>query len=80
MGNLNLYESRLRSVIVSDKRENPVRIERVLKSELLNVIQNYFEVCSDNVDFSILIRDDGRYDLQLNVVSRSIKFANSFEN
>ena len=80
MNDLKLYENRLRSMIVSDKRENPVRIERVLKSELVNVLQNYFDISHDDVDLSIIIRDDGRYDLQVNAVSRNIKFANSFEN
>ena len=80
MSNLKPYENRLRSLIISDKRENHNRIERVLKAELVNVIRNYFDVCMDDIDLSILIRDDGCYDMQLNAVSRSIKFANSFDN
>lgn len=80
MKNLTICENRLKNIIVSDKRENPIRIERVLKSELLNVIKNYFEVTSDDLELSILVRDDGRYDVQMNVLSRAIRFANSFEN
>jgi len=80
MNNLNICENRLKNIVVSDKRENPIRIERVLRAELMNVIRNYFEVSSDDLDLSILIREDGRYDLQLNVISRTIKFANSFDN
>lgn len=73
-------EDRLKNVIVSDKRENPIRIERVLKAELYNVIRNYFEVSNDDIDLSIIIREDGRYDLQLNAKSRVIKIANCFDN
>lgn len=80
MNNLKICENRLKNVIVSDKRENPMRIERVLKAELLGVVSNYFDVNGDDIDLSIIIRDDGWYDLQLNVISRNIKFANSFEN
>lgn len=72
--------TRLKNVIVSDKKENPMRIERVLKAELAHVIKNYFDVSNDDIDLSILIREDGRYDLQLNVISRAIRIANSFDN
>ena len=80
MNSLIKCENRLKNIIVSDKRENPCRIEKILKSELINIVKNYFEICSDEVDLSILIRDDGRYSIQLNVLSRSIKFANSFDS
>ena len=79
MNNLKVCEDRLRNVVVLDRRENPIRIERVLKSELVGVVKNYFEIDSDDVDLSIMIRSDGRYDLQLNVLSKSIKFVNTFE-
>ena len=80
MKNLVMCEDRLKNMIVSDKRENPIRIERILKSEILGVMRNYFEVSSDDLDLSILIRKDGKYDVQINLLSRAIKFANTFEN
>jgi len=80
MNSLIKCENRLKNIIVSDKRENPCRIEKILKSELMNIVKNYFEITSDDVDLSILIRDDGRYSIQMNVLSRAIKFANSFDN
>ena len=80
MSNLVVCENRLKNILVSDKRENPVRIERVLKSELLNVIKNYFEVACEDLMLDILVREDGKYDIQMNVVSRAIKIANTFEN
>ena len=73
-------QDRLKNVLVSDKRENPIRIERVLKSELIGVMRNYFEIASDDVSLDILIRNDGKYDIQLNVVSRAIRIANSFDS
>ena len=80
MNNLVVCEDRLKNMLVSDKRENPIRIERVLKSELINVMKNYFEISSEDLTLDILVRDDGKYDIQINVVSRAIKFANTFEN
>ena len=80
MNNLVVCEDRLKNMLVSDKRENPIRIERVLKSELINVMKNYFEIASEDLVLDILVREDGKYDIQMNVVSRAIKFANTFEN
>ena len=80
MKSLIKCENRLKNLMITDKRDNPVRIERLLKAELINVIRNYFEVNSDNVDLSIIINEKGLYDIQLNLVSRAIKFVRTFEN
>lgn len=70
--------SRLKNLIASDRKENPVKIEKLLKSELVNVMRNYFEISMDNVDLSILINKDGWYDIQLNVLSQTLSIANTF--
>lgn len=76
--NLTLLENRLKNIIISDKKENPSKIEKVLKSEIINVLKNYFEITSEDVNLNILINKDGLYDIQINFVSRSIKIANVF--
>lgn len=70
--------SRLKNLIASDRKENPVKIEKLLKSELVNVMRNYFEISMDDVDLSILINKDGWYDIQLNVLSQTLSIANTF--
>ena len=80
MNKLVVCEDRLKNILVSDKRENPIRIERVLKAELIGVIRNYFEITSDDVALDIIVRNDGKYDIQLNAVSRAIRIANSFDS
>lgn len=70
--------SRLKSLIASDRKENPVKIEKLLKSELVNVMRNYFEISMDDVNLSILINKDGWYDIQLNVLSQTLCIANTF--
>lgn len=76
--NLSLLENRLKNIIISDKKENPSKIEKVLKSEIINVLKNYFEISSEDVNLNILINKDGLYDIQINFVSRAIKIANVF--
>lgn len=70
--------SRLKNLIASDRKENPVKIEKILKSELVNVMRNYFEISMDDVNLSILINKDGWYDIQLNVLSQTLCIANTF--
>lgn len=78
MRDLANLENRLKNIIVADKKENPDKIERLLKSEIMNVLKNYFEITSEDVSLSILINDDGKYDLQINAISGFLKIAHTF--
>lgn len=71
-------DERMRNIIVSDKHENLEKIERILKAECLNTLRSYFEISSDDLNVNIMINENGKYDLQINAISRSIKFAKSF--
>ena len=77
MNNKDL-KNRLKNIIVADKKENPEKIERLLKSEIMNVLKNYFDITSEDVSLSILINDDGKYDLQINAISSFLKIAHTF--
>lgn len=78
MRDLANLENRLKNIIVADKKENPEKIERLLKSEIINVLKNYFDITSEDVSLSILINDDGKYDLQINAISSFLKIAHTF--
>ena len=78
MRDLANLENRLKNIIVADKKENPEKIERLLKSEIMNVLKNYFDITSEDVSLSILINDDGKYDLQINAISSFLKIAHKF--
>lgn len=78
MKDLVNLENRLKNIIVADKKNNPEKIERLLKSEIMNVLKNYFDITSEDVSLSILINDDGKYDLQINAISSFLKIAHTF--
>lgn len=78
MRDLANLENRLKNIIVADKKENPEKIEILLKSEIMNVLKNYFDITSEDVSLSILINDDGKYDLQINAISSFLKIAHTF--
>ncbi len=73
-------ENRLKNMIALDKNEEPEKIIKVLKAEVVNLLKNYFEITSEDVETSILVNSDGKYDLQINAVSNTIKIANTFSN
>ncbi len=66
-------ENRLKNMIALDKKEEPEKIIKVLKAEVVNLLKNYFEITSEDVETSILVNSDGKYDLQINAVSNTIK-------
>ena len=74
-----MCENRLKNIIVADKQENPIKIKKVVRAEILQVVRNYFDVSMDDVDFDIVITDDGFYNISIDIVSRNMKFANSFD-
>lgn len=69
---------RLRSIINSDRKENPYKIEKVLKAEIINLLKNYFEINSDDFTFSLIINKNGDYDVQINFLSKRCITANVF--
>ena len=78
MGKLVRCEDRLKNMMIIDKKENPARIERVLKSEILNVLKNYFEITGEDVDVVLSVGENGRYVFSVTGESRSIKIARLF--
>lgn len=71
-------EDRLKNIVVVDKKENPQRIERLLKSELLYVLKNYFDVTYEGLEVSVCVDNNGEYNLNVFLKSKSIKVAKCF--
>ncbi len=69
---------RLKNIISSDRQENPLKIEKLLKAEMLNLLRNYFDISQDDLSLSILINKDGKYDIQINFLSNKCIIANVF--
>ena len=43
-------ENRLKNMIALDKKEEPEKIIKVLKAEVVNLLKNYFEITSEDVE------------------------------
>ncbi len=67
---------RLRGVLVQDKKENPLKIINVLKSEILYVLQNYMEISAEDMDFDIAVNSAGKYVVNFQANVNRLKVAN----
>lgn len=69
---------RLKNIIVADKSENPQKVERVIKSELLHTLNNYFDLAYDDLQVDICVNEKGNYILSLVCESKNLKTFKSF--
>ena len=66
-------QERLRSVLVSDKEENPNKILSVLKSDVLNVLKQYMEISGEDLSVDVTINQFGQFVFSANATSRRLK-------
>ena len=66
----DIGRKRLEKVLVKDKTEDPKRLAEILKSDVLNLLQNYMEVENLNVNFNVGL--DG-YKFSIDVEAKRIK-------
>lgn len=68
---------RLKKVLISDKHFNPERIEEVMKSDMLNILQNYTDVEGENLNFTIEVNPLGGYNIKVDASCSRLKFLGS---
>ena len=66
----DIEERRLEKVLIKDKSENPDKMQILLKSDLLKLLQNYMEISDLELDFNV--SSDG-YKLYVNAESKRLK-------
>lgn len=66
----DIGSKRLEKVLVKDKTEDPKRLAEILKSDVLNLLQNYMEV--ENLDINFDVGLDG-YKFSIDIEAKRIK-------
>ena len=69
--NVSKGEERLRQVLIFDK--SSVNIEHVLKSDLLNVLNNYMDLNSDELKLKIDVDQFGFFEIKVYAKTRRLK-------
>ena len=78
MNEIMRCEDRLKSMIVLDKQETPQKINKIIKSEVLFVLKNYFDMSAEDLSVDIEVSSSGKYQLSIRGESRDIKIAHVF--
>ncbi len=60
MNNL-LATTRINNLIKADKKDNPEKLIKLIKSEVVYVLKNYMEINADDVKMDIGIDNMGKY-------------------
>ena len=76
MGQLAVIDSRLKQMLINDKKDNPNKIIGLIKSEIFFVLKNYMDIKIDDIQFDIGIDNNGKYLLSLNAEVARIYVAN----
>ena len=66
----DISSKRLEKVLVKDKTEDPKKLAEILKSDILNLLQNYMEVEKLDVNFDVSL--DG-YKFSIDIEAKRIK-------
>ena len=66
-------KNKLMQVLISEKRFDPQKIDRVLESDLYKVIKNYMDIDREDIRTQLVLEDDGCYVLRCKVRARRIK-------
>lgn len=74
----NNYEERLKNVLISDKKENPEKIKKIIKAEILYLMRNYFTIDSEDLNVDIIVSDSNKYMVDINFTSNTILSAKTF--
>ena len=65
-------------MIIADKQNTPQKINKLLKSEVLFVLKNYFDVASEDVNVDIGVDEFGKFNITISADARSMKVAHVF--
>ena len=67
------YQKRLNNIIVSDNSDSVCGLEKLVKSEIINVLQNYFIISLDDIDIDLSSVIGGRYKITISGDIRGVK-------
>lgn len=66
-------EDRLRKVLVSDKKNLPPQLKKIIESDIVEVLENYLSVEKGTFDFDVNINAEGKYELHFSLLATFIK-------
>lgn len=69
----NISLQRLQNSLVADKRFKPDNLTKVLKSEIINVLDNYLMIDSHTFDVSLTLNSNGFIEVNISAQAKRAK-------
>lgn len=73
-------EERLKEMIVIDKQDSPQKMNKLIKSEIIFLLKNYFDLTADDVALNIDVDEYGRYIISMSASARNIRNVHLFNS
>lgn len=67
-----VYVERLNKILLKDKQNFPNKLISVVKSDIENVLNNYFELNLNSSELKIIVGEDGLIQISYNSKARNI--------
>ena len=67
-----IYVERLNKILLKDKQNFPNKLTSVVKSDIENVLNNYFELNLNSSELKIIVGEDGLIEISYNSKARNI--------
>lgn len=67
-----VYVERLNKILLKDKQNFPNKLINVVKSDIENVLNNYFELSLNSSELKIIVGEDGLIEISYNSKARNI--------
>ena len=65
--------SSLMKILVTEKRFNSQKIDKVMASDIFNVVKNYLEIEREDLKTQLVLDDDGCYVFRCKVKAKRVK-------
>ena len=76
MQNIALLDNRLKQILINDKKDNPIKIVGLIKSEIFYVLKNYMDIKLEDINLDIGIDNNGKYLITMSCEVARIFIAN----
>jgi len=64
---------RIKEMIKKDREKLPDSFLNMVKNDIYNAVNSYFDVEIENVKIDYVVDNDGNYQIQLQIISKGIK-------
>ena len=68
---------RLQNVLISDKQFSPLKVEKVLRCDMFNLLSNYCSLSPENLNVKVSVEKDGSYLFSISAISNRLKIFGS---